>query len=286
MASQLPDLPAITKLSPRVIRILGGNPSKYTLQGTNTYLIGTGPNRTLLDTGHGIPVWINSIKQVLKDENAQVNKVILTHWHPDHVGGVKDIRELVPNVELRKHKPGEGWDGAENIQGFEDGDVFETEGATLKAVHSPGHTTDHMAFHLVEEDALFTGDNVLGHGTAVFEDLSAYMASLQKMASVFSGRAYPGHGGVIDDGKAKVLEYIEHRKKREVEVMDVLGQKRADGVDEIGSMDLVKVIYKAYPEHLHQPAEGNLLHVLHKLEGEGKVGKEAGKWRLVDRERL
>nr|OQO23431.1 hypothetical protein B0A51_10292 [Rachicladosporium sp. CCFEE 5018] len=284
MAAQLPDLPAVTRLSPRVIRVLGGNPSKYTLQGTNTYLIGTGRKRLLIDTGHGIPAWIDSIKTVLNDEEAEVSKVILTHWHPDHVGGVTDLKALQPQVEVLKHRPGEGWEG--EAEGFDDGAEISVEGATLEATYTPGHAIDHMVFRLAEEDALFTGDNVLGHGTAVFEDLAAYMASLKTMSTLFNGRAYPGHGEVITEGKPKVLEYIEHRRQREIEALEILGRKRDDGKQTWASMELVKVIYAQYPEHLHQPAEGSLLHVLRKLEGEGKVRKAGSRWELVDGGRL
>ncbi|OQO01634.1 hypothetical protein B0A48_12670 [Cryoendolithus antarcticus] len=284
MATQLPDLPPVARLSPRVIRILGGNPSKYTLQGTNTYLIGTGRERLLIDTGHGLPAWKESVKKVLDDEKAEVSKVILTHWHPDHVGGVTDLKALQPHVEVLKHRPGEGWDG--KATGFDDGAEISVEGATLKATYTPGHAIDHMVFRLAEEDALFTGDNVLGHGTAVFEDLAAYMASLKTMSTLFNGRAYPGHGEVITEGKPKVLEYIEHRRQREIEALEILGRKREDGKQDWASMELVKVIYAQYPEHLHQPAEGSLLHVLRKLEGEGRVRKAGSRWELIDGGRL
>jgi ribonuclease/clavin/mitogillin len=123
-----------------------------------------------------------------------------------------------------------------------------------------------MAFVLEEEDAMFTADNVLGQGTAVFEDLAAYMKSLDSMREQFKGRAYPGHGPVIEDGPAKITEYIQHRKQRETQVLDVLKEGA------MGSMDIVKVIYKDYPESLWEPAEKGILQILSKLKSEGKVG--------------
>jgi len=277
MAQQLPDLPSAKRLSDRVIRILGGNPSKFTLQGTNTYLIGTGPKRILVDTGEGKPVWAESLRKTLHDEKAEVERVLLTHWHHDHIDGVPDLRKIAPSAIIHKTQPKDDW------QDITDGQTFSTEGATLEALHCPGHTVDHMAFILQEENAMLTGDNVLGHGTAVFEDLSAYMSSLQTMASApgFSGRAYPGHGEVIEDGPAKVREYFEHRQQREKEALDVLGGN-GEGM---GSMDMVKVIYAKYPEALHGPAEGSLRHVLKKLEGEGKVRESGGRWVVVEGER-
>jgi len=163
------------------------------------------------------------------------------------------------------------------------------DGATLRAVFSPGHTQDHMALILEEEDAMFTGDNVLGHGTAVFEDLAMYLASLEKMRGIFRGKAYPGHGPVIDDGPNKIIEYIRHRKQREDQVIQVLKSSKSSSAvdstssepDDWTSMEIVKIIYKDVPENLHLPANGGIIQILHKLEEEGKVVEDwgAGAWR-------
>lgn len=135
-----------------------------------------------------------------------------------------------------------------------------------------------MAFILEEENAMFTADNVLGQGTAVFEDLASYMKSLEGMAKQFSGRAYPGHGPVIEEGPAKISEYIKHRKQREQQVLDVLAEEKEGGW---ASMDVVKVIYKDYPQNLWEPAERGVIQILEKLKGEGKVVKnDGGKWSL------
>ena len=299
---ELPDLPDIKRLSPRVIRILGGNPSKYTLQGTNTYLIGQGSERILLDTGEGKAVWTDSLRKALSDESASIDRILLSHWHPDHVGGVQDAKSLPSCTDAKVYKNQKDSGQAHIADGqtnqytpdpeqldIEDGQVFKTDGATLTAFHCPGHTVDHMAFILTEEDdAMFTGDNVLGHGTAVFEDLSAYMDSLERMQHHVSGRAYPGHGEVIEDGKGKIKEYIAHRKEREQQILAVLREVRPEKDGEgWRSMSMVKIIYKDYPEHLHQPAEGSVLHVLRKMEGDGRVKKNAdGTWSLTEKAAL
>jgi ribonuclease/clavin/mitogillin len=265
------------------VRIVAGNPSKFTLQGTNTYLVGTGAKRILIDTGEGKPVWAERLRQVLEEEKASIGTVLLTHWHHDHVGGVGQVRELQPDVEIRKFvSPSGQGDAAWGT--IDDGEVIKCEGASLKAVYSPGHTDDHVGFVLEGDGDLFAGDNVLGHGTAVFEDLAEYMASLKRMARTVDGRLYPAHGDLVENGKAKIREYIEHRQQREREVIEVLGRPRDDGKQGWGSMELVKVIYAAYPEALHLPAEGSLKHVLKKLQGEGKVKEEGGRWILVGRE--
>lgn len=283
MSSSLPHLDPITRLSPRIIRILGANPSKFTLQGTNTYLLGTGRERILLDTGEGKAAWRDSLQKVLEDEGCTVREVVLSHWHGDHVGGVSDVGKVIGDgMRVWKHQP--QVNGNEDWEGFEDGKVFEAEGVKLTAWHTPGHTVDHMCFFLHEEAALFSADNVLGHGTAVFEDLGAYMASLAKMREIpdftNESRIYPGHGEVVEDGRAKVEEYISHRRQREEEILGVLGREGG----EWGSMEIVKVVYAKYPANLHGPAEGGVRQVLRKLEGDGRVQEVqgGGKWRLVD----
>jgi len=262
-------LPEIERLSASVIRVLGGNPSKFTLQGTNTYIVGRGPRRLLIDTGEGKPSWINLLENVLSSEKATIEGAILTHWHHDHVSGVPGLLEISPGTKIYKNQPNDGQ------LGINHGQKFAVEGATLRAYHCPGHTSDHMALVLEEEDAMFTGDNVLGHGTAVFEDLATYLSSLDGMQHQFSGRAYPGHGAVIEDGKGKIAEYIEHRRQRERQIIQVLEQvpdSKEEGPAEWSSMEIVKVVYKDVPENLHLPAESGLLQVLRKLERDGLVG--------------
>lgn len=284
MAAQLPRLPEVERLSPRCIRILGGNPGKFTLQGTNTYLVGTGPSRLLIDAGEGKPSWIAAVKRTLAEEKASIASAVITHWHPDHQGGIEQLLEFSPITKIYKNQPEEG-----QLE-ITDGQKFEVEGATLTAVHSPGHTVDHMVLLLQEEDAMFTGDNVLGLGTAVFEDLSEYLSSLEKMKGLFSGCAYPGHGPPLADGPAKITEYIRHRRQREEQVVQTLRSKRAE-VEASESntwtpMELVKVIYSDVPATLHPAAAGGVTQILHKLQEEGKVSAEGGRWRLSSRSPL
>lgn len=84
-----------------------------------------------------------------------MHQALITHWHPDHVNGIPDLLKLCPQVTIYKNQPGDGQ------KGIEDGQVFRVDGATLTAFHTPGHTVDHMAFVLEEEDAMFTGDSKL-----------------------------------------------------------------------------------------------------------------------------
>lgn len=268
--------------------------SKFTLQGSNTYLVGTGEKRILIDTGThllplwlsclltsprnsaaGNPHWLNTLKKVLHAENAQVSTALITHWHHDHVGGVDLLRSISPNTVFYKNDPCQGQD---NIA---DGQAFTVKGATLTAYHTPGHTVDHMCFFFHEESALFTGDNVLGHGTSVFEDLATYMSSLRKMNRIpgLTGQGYPGHGEVLEDVKFTVNAYIAHREVRERQVLTVLKegyQLHDDGG--MTAMKIVEVIYKDVSRELWPAAEKGVLQILAKLEAEKKVMRKGDRW--------
>lgn len=281
MATQLTHLPEVQRLSPACIRILGGNPGKFTLQGTNTYLLGTGARRLLIDTGEGKPSWIAALKKTLAEEKAEISHALISHWHGDHQGGIKDLLALSADTKVLKNQPEDG-----QLE-IADGQKFSVDGASLTAVHTPGHTVDHMVFVFEEENALFTADNVLGQGTAVFEDLATYLTSLDKMKGLFGGRAYPGHGPVIDDGPAKIREYITHRQQREDQITQTLRSVNdATGAASWEPMELVKVIYHDVPESLHLPAQGGVIQVLQKLEKEGRAAMEGRRWVLTDRSAL
>lgn len=145
---------------------------------------------------------------------------------------------------------------------------------------------------------LYTDDNidVLGHGTAVFEDLQTYLVSLNRMLNRVQGRGYPGHGAVMESPNSRISEYIKHRQQREDEVLRVLQYSKLDVSNNESEperkgwtpLGLVKVIYRDVPESLHLPASHGITQVLMKLENEGRVvhSDDSGEWRLGQRSAL
>jgi len=127
---------------------------------------------------------------------------------------------------------------------------------------------------------MFSGDSILGQGTAVFENLTTYIESLKKQLSLKPKTIYPGHGPVITDATAKIQQYISHRQQREDEIVQVF---RSAGVGkELTPSDIVKVIYAKYPQSLWAAAERGVVLHLEKLRDEGKAKLVAGgKWILV-----
>ncbi|KAK2877753.1 hypothetical protein FQN49_001229 [Arthroderma sp. PD_2] len=278
--AQLPPLADVEDVSDRVVRVLGGNPGVMQLQGTNTYLVGTGTSKILIDTGEGLPCWIDRIVRLLEERKLDLEYVLLTHWHGDHTGGVLDLIAYNPEFASRIYKCQPDRDQNPIV----DGQIFQVEGATVQAVFTPGHAIDHMSFLLEEENALFTGDNVLGHGYSVVQDLSVYMNSLARMETLQCTAGYPAHGAKILDLPAKMREYINHNEFRVEQVFTTLSwhsrdvtnlkQARRAGMT---LPEIVRSIYGDIPMDLVENAIIPFLsQVLWKLAEDRKVGFEPG----------
>jgi glyoxylase-like metal-dependent hydrolase (beta-lactamase superfamily II) len=224
-----------------------------------------------LDTGEADNhEYLETLKHFLAENQINLHRIIITHWHDDHIGGLANImRNIKTNCyAIQKYQLTEKDVGSQFKYNYlEDGEVIRTEGATLKFYHTPGHTEDHLVAVLAEDNTMFSGDCILGEGTAVFENLRKYMTSLGIILSLNPSTIYPGHGPVVDDPATKVREYIGHRLKRELEIMSALPFKETEAIT------IAQIVDKVYeiPDALKPAAGVNVGHHLSKLEEESRI---------------
>jgi len=266
-----PAFPRTATPSPLVGRVLGLNPGMMTGPGTNTYLVGR-RDPILLDTGAGVADYVPLLESYLAERGwTRPSRVILTHRHRDHLGGVEDLRRRFTGLGVAKmiHKDAALPEGIEDLR---EGTRVEGEGVTLLPIHTPGHASDHLCYYLLEEEALFTGDVVLGGSTTVIPaedgDLAEYMQSLERLLGLRLRRIYPAHGPVIEDGPGRIREYIDHRLMRERQILEALG----DGLATIPAM--VERIYADVAKALHPVAAQSVASHLKKLLHDGRVREE------------
>src|SRR5512132_1894663 len=266
-----PAFPTTATPSALVGRVLGLNPGLMTGPGTNTYLVGR-RDPILIDTGAGVPDYLPLLERYLAERGfSQPSRVLLTHRHRDHLGGVEQLRARFKGLRVSKmrHK-----DAAlpEPIDDLRDGQDDQGEGVTLVPVYTPGHASDHLCYYLAEDRALFTGDVILGGSTTVIPsddgDLLDYLDSLKRLLGLDVQRIYPAHGPVIEDGPAKIREYLDHRMMRERQILEAM----ADGLDTIPAM--VARIYADVAPALHPVAAMSVESHLRKLAREGRAREE------------
>lgn len=221
-------------------RVLAPNPSIYTGPGTNTYILSDGGEALILDPGPVIESHELAIIAALGD-NTPVG-VVATHTHPDHaplanplgsrlgvpVYGYASGPRFVPDIEVT--------DGADISFGSE----------AITAVHTPGHTADHLCFR--SGDTLLTGDHIMEGSTVIIEDARAYLDSLYLVRDLGVARLEPGHGESIDDAGVAISDYIDHRLERERQIVAAV----IDGAGTIG--EIVDVVYAGLPVALRNAA--------------------------------
>lgn len=191
------------------------------------------------------------------------------------MGGVPDLLRLYPHLSdsVYKHTPGR------DQHPIEDGQRFPVDGATIRAVHAPGHSHDHMCFVLEEENAMFTGDNVLGHGTAAVEHLDIWMDSLRAMRTHDCGTGYPAHGTVIQNLRLKIKLELETKTRREAQVLQGLEKAKASAGRGKGSVTPTELVTCMYGEGLDDEVRQLAIlpfteEVLRKLVEDARVGFE------------
>lgn len=266
-----PTFPHRATPSDLVGRVLGLNPGMMTGPGTNTYLVGR-DHPILIDTGAGEADYPALLQKYLSQRGwRRPERIILTHRHRDHLGGVSQLRDLFPGVPVSKMIYRDSG-LPEDVLMLEDGQVVEGDGVTLVPIHTPGHASDHLCFFLQEERALFSGDLILNGSTTVIPDedgdLGLYLDSLRRVQGLGVRRIYPAHGPVIEDGPGKIQEFIDHRMLRERQILETLG----GGARTIP--EIVKIVYADVNTALHRVAAMSVHSHLRKLKHEERVSEE------------
>jgi glyoxylase-like metal-dependent hydrolase (beta-lactamase superfamily II) len=277
----------VERLSPLVRRVLARNPSAFTYTGTGTYIVGEG-TVAVIDPG---PDDVNHVRAVLNAiGKAKVSHLVVTHTHKDHSPAAAPLAAGTGAPVVGCAPIGTADDDGPKVEaGFDptyapdrvlaDGESIEGPGWTLTAVHTPGHTSNHLCFALAEEKALFSGDHVMGWSTSVVTppdgNMTDYMASLRLLLDRDDAIYYPTHGPAVTDPQRLVRGLIAHRKQREGQILKLL----ADGPKPIPAM--VAVMYANVAPVLHPAAGRSVLAHLIDMQAKGLVVAQGEEWRLA-----
>ena len=283
------------QMEPLVLRVLAPNASPYTFTGTQTYLVGAGADVAVIDpgpadtgmAGHADTRGDGHVAAILAGiGTARVAAIVCTHTHRDHSPASRALQAatgapIIGCAPLMLNDDGPRADTAFDPdyhpdRVLRDGERLAGDGWTIEAVATPGHTSNHLCYALIESGALFTGDHVMGWSTSVVSppdgDMAAYMASLARLQTREDRVYYPAHGPQIDNTRQFVRGMIGHRRQRERQIATLLEAASQTIPDLVGAM------YKSIDPRLHGAAGRSVLAHLIDLERQGRVLAEGERW--------
>jgi glyoxylase-like metal-dependent hydrolase (beta-lactamase superfamily II) len=277
-----PDYGVAHRVAPLVRRVIAHNPSKFTYHGTGTYIVGRpGGDVAVIDPGPELDSHRQALAEALCDDT--VVAILVTHCHADHSPLAAWLHDHTgaPTVAFGPHGAVDPDDTDIPVEEAidvafvphtvaADGDLAARgDGWTLRAVHTPGHTSNHLCFALEEQRTLFTGDHVMGWSTTVVAppdgDMRAYIESLRLVAARDDALLLPTHGAPVTSPRPFVEALVEHRLHRERQIVDCVRRGTGD-IDAI-----VAELYADVRAELHQPAARSVLAHLVKLVDDGTV---------------
>lgn len=291
----------VEQCEPLVRRVLAPNPSPYTFTGTQTYLVGAGSELAVIDPGpadgsiagdpspfkgadtHGV----GHVEAILAAAGeARIVAILCTHTHRDHSPAAAPLKaatgaQIIGCAPLSLSDDGPRADSAFDRsyapdRVLRDGEQISGPDWTIEAVATPGHTSNHLCYSLVESGALFTGDHVMAWSTSVVSppdgDMALYMQSLEKLHDRADKRLYPAHGPAVDKPRQLVRGMLGHRRQREAQILRLLGT----GPHQIPAM--VAAMYKGLDPRLTGAAGRSVLAHLIDLENRGRVRADGESW--------
>jgi len=286
------------QLEPLVRRVLAPNASPYTFTGTQTYIVGAGREVAVIDpgpddtgvAGHADTNGEGHVEAILRAVgDARIVAIVCTHTHRDHSPASRPLQAatgapIIGCAPLTMEDDGPRADAAFDSdyapdRVLADGERLAGDGWTLEAVATPGHTSNHLCYSVLESGALFTGDHVMAWSTSVVSppdgDMAAYMASLQKLHDRDYRVLYPAHGPQIDNPRQLVRGMLGHRRQRERQILRLLEDGGPHAIPEF-----VAAMYKGLDPRLAGAAGRSVLAHLIDLERQGRVRVEDETWMI------
>ena len=263
------------QVSPLIRRVIANNPGPFTYKGTGTYIVGAG-EVAVIDPGPDLADHLAAIERAIAGE--RVSHILVTHHHADHSPLARPLAAATGAQVWGRAAPVR-FEGAVKLEAghhdfvpdieVADGAVFEGPGWTLEAIATPGHTSNHVCYALAEENALFTGDHIMGWSTTVITppdgDMDAYLASLARVRERGFAALWPTHGPPVREVAPFIDAYVDHRRDRERQILAAL----AAGETSIAAM--VPTIYAAVDKALWPAAAHSVLAHMVSLVRSGRV---------------
>ena len=264
------------QIMPGLVRITAPNPGVMTGPGTNAYLVGE-QELVLIDPGPDIGLHVDTLAEAVGD---RLKWILCTHTHRDHSPAARALKKRIGAAAVAgMMAPSDD----RHDQTFrpdrvlQDGDVIECDGLGLRAVHTPGHSSEHLCYFWEKRGLLFTGDHIMQGSTVVITppdgDMALYLKSLERLLEMELAQWAPGHGRIIDTPHDEVRRLIAHRLKREAKALDAVRAAPGSAIEE-----LVTRAYDDTPVRLHTIAQRSLLAHLIKLSAEHRVMERDGRW--------
>ena len=266
---------SVDRIAEHVWRIVAPNPSALTGPGTNTYVIGD-TDKIVLDPGPDDAAHLN---RVLAVAGGRVGQILCTHSHTDHSPGAASLKAGTGATVRGLPAPDDRFQDASYApdRGLADGEVIDAGGVAIRAVHTPGHASNHVCFLIEADRMLFTGDHLMSGSTVVIlppdGSMRLYVESLRHLLTLPIDVLAPGHGSVIARAHADIERVIAHRLAREAKLVAALARRGTATLD-----DVLAEVYADTPVKLHALARHSLLAHAIKLHEDGRASRRGEHW--------